>query len=302
MAGTVHKALRSGKLRFGDWLLDCHVLADGRRVISQRAFLAMFDIHSGKLDAAHALVESFKHPALKSAAITEVIAAVTQPFVFFHKNGKTVERGYEGTLAVDYCQQLLKAHRRKLIAGPAIDAYAVAAENLILSVAKVGIIALIDEATGYQKIRDRDALQSILEKYLRDHWAKWAKRFPDEFYQEMFRLKGWQWQGMQVARPAVVGHYTNDVVYSRLAPGVLDELRKRNPVDADGKRRHKHHQWMTDDIGHPALNRHLYALLAMMRGSPDWPFFKRMVDRSFPKLGQTYLLNLGEELPPADDQ
>jgi len=63
--------------------------------------------------------------------------------------------------------------------------------------AKIGIIALIDEATGYQEVRDKNALQEILDKYLRKEYAAWAKRFPDEFYIEMFRLKGWKWKGMK---------------------------------------------------------------------------------------------------------
>ena len=90
--------------------------------------------------------------------------------------------------------------------------------------AMVGIVALVDEATSYQKIRDRKALNRILDKYLLAEHAKWAKRFPDEFYMEIFRLRRWQWQGMKVNRPSVVGKYTNDFVWDRLAPGVREEL------------------------------------------------------------------------------
>jgi len=75
------------------------------------------------------------------------------------------------------------------------------AEILLRGLAHVGIIALIDEATGYQTIRDREALQAILDAYLRKELAAWAKRFPDEFYEQMFRLRGWRWKGMKVNRP-----------------------------------------------------------------------------------------------------
>jgi len=40
-------------------------------------------------------------------------------------------------------------------------------------------VALVDEATGYQEIRDRLALQAILDRFLRKELAAWAKRFPD---------------------------------------------------------------------------------------------------------------------------
>lgn len=108
------------------------------------------------------------------------------------------------------------------------------ANILVRGFATVGITALVDEASGYQQIRDRYALQALLDKYLLQEFAAWAKRFPDDFYKEIFRLRKWQWKGMKINRPSVVGRYTNDIVYERLAPGILDELRERNPKDGKG--------------------------------------------------------------------
>jgi hypothetical protein len=95
------------------------------------------------------------------------------------------------------------------------------ADMLMRGLAHVGIIALVDEATGYQEVRDRRALEAILDRFLRKELAAWARRFPDEFYQQIFRLKEWAWKGMAVNRPSVVGKYTNDLVYERLAPNIL---------------------------------------------------------------------------------
>lgn len=292
------KALRSGQIHLGSWQLECHVLEDERRVITQSAFMEIMGFRGRGNDRGHRMTHFLDSPEFKHLQLSRLIADIRNPFVFRPVAGG-IAYGYEGALIVDYCEALLKARRQRLIGGEVIERYCQAAESLVLSVAKVGIVALIDEATGYQEIREKLALQAILDRYLRAEWAKWAKRFPDEFYAEMFRLKGWEWTGKRVNRPAVVGHYTNDVVYSRLAPGVLDELRRRNPTDDKGRRRRKHHQWMTDDIGHPALSQHVHALVAMMRASPDWAFFRRLVDRSFPRVGQTYLLNLEEQLPSA---
>jgi hypothetical protein len=154
----------------------------------------------------------------------------------------------------------------------------------------VGITALVDEATGYQEVRDRRALEAILDKFLRKELAAWAKRFPDEFYQQIFRLKKWEWKGMSVNRPGVVGKYTNDLVYERIAPGILDELKRLNPKDERGRRKSAHHQWLTEDIGHPALAQHVYALIGFMRVSEEWDVFYRMVQRAFPKKNTTLLL------------
>jgi hypothetical protein len=166
------------------------------------------------------------------------------------------------------------------------------AERILVSIANVGLVALIDEATGFQSLRPRDALQVLLDKYLRRELAAWAKRFPDEFYIELFRLKGWEWKGMKINRPQVVGYYTRDIIYERLAPGLLEELESRNPTDEAGERLARHHQWLTPDVGHPALAQHIHAVLGLMRASGNWPAFRRLLDRAFPKRGSTLELPL----------
>ena len=101
-------------------------------------------------------------------------------------------------------------------------------------------------------------------------------------------------RGMKVNQPQVVGKYTNDLVYERLAPGILKELEERNPKLPKGDRQSKHHQWLTEDVGHPALAQHLYGLIGFMRASDDWEHFYRMVQRAFPKKGDNLLLPLPE--------
>jgi hypothetical protein len=141
-----------------------------------------------------------------------------------------------------------------------------------------------------------ETIMSIVDRFLRKELAAWAKRFPDEFYQELFRLRGWQWKGMKVNRPQVVAAYTRDLVYERLAPGILQELETRNPKDDKGRRKHKHHQWLTEEVGHPALAQHLYAIMGFMRFATSWKQFKEMVQKAFPKKGETLFLPIAE--PP----
>ena len=56
--------------------------------------------------------------------------------------------------------------------------------------AKVGIIALVDEATGYQKVREKRALQLKLQAFIAEEMQEWARMFPDEFWFELARLEG----------------------------------------------------------------------------------------------------------------
>ena len=167
---------------------------------------------------------------------------------------------------------------------------------LMLGFAKTGIIALVDEATGYQEIRHKRYLAAFLTRFLREGQnGSWSKTFPYEFYDQIFRLKGWDGPH-GVRRPSVIGHYTNDIVYDRLGPGLLGELRGKNPVLPSGNRRVRHHQWFTEDIGHPGLRARLEAVIAIMKISPDWETFMAHLDRAYPKPGS----NMKMFLPDSD--
>jgi hypothetical protein len=217
----------------------------------------------------------------------ELMAGIENAYEFHPLHGGRTAIGFEATLLPMMCEAILDAEKSGELKNRGA---AKIAELLIRGFARVGIVALVDEATGYQEVRDKDALKALLDKYLLKEYAAWAKRFPDDFYKDMFRLKGWQWQGMHVNRPSVVGRYTNDLVYERLAPGILDELQKKNPRDDKGQRPVKHHQFFTDEIGHPALSQHIHAVMGFMRASTTWDGFLRMMNRAFPKKGQQFTL------------
>jgi hypothetical protein len=161
---------------------------------------------------------------------------------------------------------------------------------LVRALAKVAIVALIDEATGFQAQREPDALQRLLNRYLRDHARQYVETFKRDFYREVFRLNGWEWNESNPAHgPRCLAGITNDVVYDRLFPGLTEELRNRNPVveDQDGNRRrlNKHHQFLSDDLGRQQLISHLDFLINFMRAFPDWRRFTRALDRTKPKVG-----------------
>jgi hypothetical protein len=163
------------------------------------------------------------------------------------------------------------------------------------ALAHVGIVALVDEATGYQAERDRDELHKILSAYLSNERLKWAKRFPDEFYKQIYRLKKWKWPNRGKRTP-LVGKITNTIVYDKLPPGVIEELQTRNPTkEGTGRRKWKHHQFLSEDIGQPDLRDHLMQLIALMRISPDWRTFESHLKLAFPNSGDQMALELEQE-------
>jgi P63C domain len=157
-------------------------------------------------------------------------------------------------------------------------------EILVRSFARVGIIALVDEATGFQRDRARDALARILEAFIAKELQPWVRTFPSEFYQEIFRLRGLEYPTDSVQRPQYFGVLTNDVVYKRLAPGVLEELKKAIPKNEAGRPAARFFQMLTRNIGYPKLREHLVAVIAVMRLSADWYDFKAKLDRLYPRL------------------
>jgi hypothetical protein len=272
-----------GTLRIGEIEIPCAVLPNGKRVVVQREVVGLLTGNKkGGMDrylSAQNLLpyvpDKFKGKSLDQAA--EV----------FELNGRK-SQGYEGEDIVDICRMYLNARKAKVLLSGQVH-LAEQAEFIVTVFAKVGITALIDEATGYQQVRARDALQLYLEKIIRKELAAWVKRFPDEFYEQIYRLKNWTWNN-DSKRPGVVAKYTKDLVYERLGTGVLTELENKNPVMESGYRKSKHHQWLTDDIGHPQLAMHLSGVIALMRISDNWDEFKNNLNRAYPRKGDSLLL------------
>lgn len=281
-------------LKIGNVEIPCYVLEDDRRVLVQGGMIESLGIsHGGSGGRGGDRLAKFTHQERLKSFIDKDILERTDSPIYFRTTTGAVAYGYEAEVLAKICFAVLDAAKDGKLQKQQ-EHIVKQCEILVRGFAIVGINALVDEATGYQQVRARQALQAILDRFLRKELAAWAKRFPDEFYQEMFRLRGWQWNGDGVSRPSVVGKYTNDLVYERLATGILEELQARNPKDEKGHRKSRHHQWLTEDIGHPALAQHLYATIGFMRASTTWEQFYRMMQRAFPKKNTTMLLPMGD--------
>lgn len=295
---SIPQATHTGELEIASRQLSCAVLENGKRLFTQEGFLMAIG-RSAKAKGGTgglALVDGLP-PFLAAANLKPFISMKLQesttPIIFRAPKGGRAY-GYDAELLPMVCEVYLKARDAGEIL-PTQSHIVDQCDLIMRGLAHVGIIALVDEATGYQEIRDRIALQKILEKYITDEWAKWTKTFPDEFYRELFRLKGLQYPVPDGRKPLYVGHWTNNIVYSRLAPGVLKALRVRNPVTETGHRKRKHHQHLTRDLGHPVLTEHLSNVTFLMKTCRSWPEFERRLNRAIPKYGDTMPLDLGSD-------
>lgn len=291
------RASHTGEVKLGEIGIPCAVLEDGTRVLWQQEFLRVIG-RTGRAAESAVGTGSLKLPIflraenLKPLITQELIEASTP--IPFRGSGIIPTRGgiaygFKAELLPQVCSVFLEASDKGLLKSNQRHIYE-RCKILIRGLAVVGITALIDEATGYQDARAKDALARILEAFIAKELRKWISTFPIDYYKELFRLRGWKFPDLpaeQRKRPVLVGKITNDVVYDRLAPGVRGELNRLTPRDEKGRLKQKLFQHLTEDVGHPKLREHLASVTSLMKASDNWSQFMYMLNRALPRYGDT---------------
>jgi len=173
------------------------------------------------------------------------------------------------------------------------------AKVLLQAFAKVGLTALIDEATGFQDIRSPDALRILVQQYIAAEMREWEKQFPDEYYDRLNDLYGSKKvtrtsSGAVVQnRPQHFAHFTRQYVYHPLANGaVLEELDRINPkIDRKGTRKARFHQHLSQGYGIEKLKRQMQEVMTLVAVSDSVAQFKKLFQKRFPQQGDQ--LDLG---------
>ncbi len=282
----------SGTLKIGDMELPCAVLSDGTRVLTETDFMAGLGMYrSGALSVRREPKEAGAQMPLYLAYkniypfVIKNLGDVHQHHLEYRTLSGGVAHGIPASLIPKICNVWLDA-RRAVTLGERQETIADRAEMLMRGLAEVGIVALVDEATGYQRDRAKDALAKILEAFVAKEIQPYLKTFPADYYEHLFRLYNLPYppEGNKSWRPAFFGHITNDVVYSRLAPELLPELKK---AASKAEKKARLHQWLTQEIGHPKLKDHLIAIVTILKLSGTPEEFKRNVNALYPRFGDT---------------
>lgn len=286
----IPKATHIGNMQIGDLTLECAVLENGDRVLSQRGFMAAVGIkHGGTMSTARVGEDGAIYPLfiafrnLRPFIDSELLSVLNSPSSYRHPNGG-IAFAIKAELIPRVCEVWLKARDTGALRATQIVT-ATKADILMRGLAHVGIVALVDEATGFQDDRDRRALAKILEAFVAKELKPWVHTFPVDYYKELFRLRGLVYPPKGNKMPRYFGVLTNDIVYARLAPGVLNELRRVTPRDEKGRLKNHLHRRLTDDVGHPKLLQHLGAVVTVMKFSPDKDYdsFKKLLDKHYPR-------------------
>ena len=284
-------ATHRGILPIGGLQLDCYVLEDGRRVFHKRGMARALGLKS---EGGNAFMKTLGGKKLGSEIDRELWERIENPIIF-NPDGPDPAHGYEAEVLVDVCKAVGRAYAAGILT-KAQEPMARQAQAIVNALASVGIVALIDEATGYQTERSPDALRLLVEAYIEKEQREWEKEFPDDFYITLNRVYGSdpyvkRAQGATVInKPQHFGNFTNKYVYAPLEDGeVLKELQRLNPqIDTKGTRKQRFHQFLSKGYGLEKLREQRQEVLTMLKLSDDIEDFKRLYEKRFGPLDDQY--------------
>jgi len=258
--------------------IPCYVLDDKRRVLVQRGMMDALDMKQGTAGrgGGDRLARFLATKSISHFVPNNLRDVIIEP-IRFNVNG-TMAYGYEATILADICGAVLDARRLGKL-NYQQDHIAERCEMLLRGFAKVGIIALVDEATGYQYDRPRRDLEKQLEKFLAESLRRWVRTFPPDYFKHLCRLRGVQLRP-DMKLPPYFGTLTNNLVYRRIAPGLLKKLKERR--SERGKSSHKLHSWLSADLGVPEVLMHLGTVIALMKIHKDYTEFQTQLDELAP--------------------
>lgn len=268
------KATHSGTWEIGNGLeIECYVMDNKERVFSLRgAAKSMGLAGGGGIALKRNLNAAFLSPYLSDELKDWIYKANTNSLPQYITKSGTAFQPIKSSVFVDLCKAYIDAKQDGVLKLESQITVADRMYAIMTAFAKTGLDAIIDEVTGYQYDREQDELQKLLSKYVSEELMPWTKRFPDEFYKQMFRLKGWTYTGKN--RPQYVGKLTNQYIYDQLPDGVLQELKEKTPKNK------RLHQSLTESVGVPHLDKQLQKTIGLMQASDTWEEFEILFDKA----------------------
>src|SRR6266403_1804369 len=214
------QASHEGPLQIGDALLVAAVLPNGKRLLSQGTILQAIGrsrtpkAGTGGFSTVDGLPFFLQAEKLKPFISDELMMSTT-PILFRLKTGaRTV--GYDAMLLPMICEVYLKFRdhlHKQLESGDSQEREKAttltkryrhiieACDRLTRGLARRGIIALVDDATGYQADKAKEEVERILQAYVAPALVPWTRKFPHEFFREVYRLLGWEYKPGQIKHP-----------------------------------------------------------------------------------------------------
>ncbi len=260
-------------IRIADIEVPCYVLEDGRRVIPTNGMLGTLHMaRGGAMVRGMNRLELFvSRERIKPYVSNDLMERIRHPIRFFI--GSSVAYGFTSDTLIDIAEAVIQADNsgtlQKQQSGIAFQCRVITS-----SLTRIGLIALIDEATGYQTKRDSDELQKILTAYLLPEHRPWIQTIPEELTDEIYRVYGWK-RTQNNRGPRYAGKLIRQLIYERMPKPVLPKLDSLNPSNSKYQRRHKHFQFLTKQQGMDHFRSLVITIMTLLRISRNKGEFKR---------------------------
>lgn len=288
-AMKVDEIVSKGTLNLGAYSnIECANVRIGgkmQRVVSKESFLGIIGLTPSARKAIEALCKFIEHPINKTAKTDGIMKKIREGYVL--EDGSKERLYIEYSAITDFCRMILTIRRMKRWDARFED-YANNCERFMLGLADVGLSALIDEATGYDKIKKHHEYIEQFKAFIRNEHSAWVKEFQDGFFDGIYKVYNLERKpiGNKSQHPPFFGQFIAKYVYVPLANSngaILTMLRDKDPCVSKGKRRYKLHQFLTEEIGKPALRAHLISIETLLSVSKDRYAFQRLFYKRYPR-------------------
>lgn len=269
------RSLYNGILIIGDVEADCYVLDTTERVLSQRGLAHLLLGGGHKRGDFGQYLERI--PFENNGLASESEVAINFPIIKFWAQGN-VGNGYNSDTIIN----ILEAYSNALANGwlrknqMHIGARAVKIQS---SLARLGIVAVIDEATGYQAVREKNDLEVRLAFYLREKPREYEKRYPDEMRIEAIRILKMDPETKH--HPGPMARVFRKQIYDYiLGADVASVLKERNPHPGGN---HPHHTFVDDKVTR-LIDWRIGEVLSQLKASDSWAEFNYNMDKMNKKI------------------
>lgn len=273
--------------------VPCYVLDNGKKVIGRTSATELLTGIKG----GGALEKYLGVKALEPFINKDLVLERMVPFRLEEVAGlERAVKGLPAELMIEICQGFVSALQASFDKTSEIkmtsrqQEMAIKSSMFLSACAKVGLEALIDEATGYQYERAEDALQVKLRAFIAEELRAWEKTFPDELWVEFGRLTGWK--GSLHARPKWWGKLVIELIYDTLDPDVAEYIKANKPPMGS-----KWHQQLTENYGVRHLVSRCYEVIGMAKTCHDIRDLKEKVATHYGRHPVQFTLYL--DLPAA---
>ncbi len=285
----VPRAIHTGKLAIADHIIDCAVLENGTRILTQQTLFAAFSHTTKRRGRSSKTRPSLLHglPPFLAAEnlqsfLTAEIRALTNLIVFRGEEGKLY--GYDARLLPAICEVYQQATIANHLQSQEQQTVATLCASFSHILAQEDVLALVDEASGYQQQQEIQALRTILADYVSAALRPWLPRFPDEFFQQVYRLYHWHHQADLADRARYIGRFIHTWIHEQLPSEIIEALttlQGKSLLDEKVAGLYKLLPFVSQPTGIPDLDKQLTMLTVLMGISANKQELETHLERAF---------------------